>query len=185
MTDFLNPPRNSHMDFDKVYFWTDTVKDWIPIFYHKENIEVLLSSLGGLVQRGLISVYSFVIMPNHLHLVWEIKEMNGKETPVASFNKFTSHLISKKMKSNYPELFFRFQVNEVDRIIRIWQRDPLAVLMDSVKKVEQKIEYIHLNPLQGHWNLCKRPEDYPWSSAEFYEKGIDRFGFLTDYRDRF
>ena len=173
------------MDFDKVYFWTDTVLNWIPIFQNKEHVHILLSSLRELVQRELIAVYSFVIMPNHLHLIWEIKEMNGKETPIASFNKFTSHLISKNLKSNYPELFSRFQVEEADRRIRIWQRDPLAVLMDSVKKVEQKIEYIHLNPLQDHWNLCKRPEEYPWSSAEFYEKGIDRFGFLKDYRERF
>ena len=94
-------------------------------------------------------------------------------------------MISKNLKNNYPKLFSRFQVEEADRRIRIWQRDPLAVLMDSINKVEQKINYIHLNPLQSHWNLCKRPEEYPWSSAEFYENGIDRFGFLTDYRERF
>ena len=139
MTDFFNPPRNSHMDFDKVYFWTDTVLNWIPIFHNKDHVHILISSLRELVQRELIAVYSFVIMPNHLHLVWEIKEMNGKENPIASFNKFTSHLISKNLKNNYPKLFSRFQVEEADRRIRIWQRDPLAVLMDSITRLSKKL----------------------------------------------
>lgn len=68
---------------------------------------------------------------------------------------------------------------------RIWQRYPLAVLMDYKWKVEQKIDYIHNNPLQDHWNLATSPEEYKWSSAKFYEEGIDEFDFLTDYREVF
>lgn len=105
--------------------------------------------------------------------------------PYASFNKFTSHSIAKEMMSNDPRLIANFLVDEPDRKVRIWQRDPLAVLMDTKNKVEQKIDYIHLNPLQSHWNLANRPEDYKWSSAYFYERGVNEFGFLTDYRERF
>lgn len=173
------------MEFDEVYFWTATVKDWKPIFFNTDYKNLLVSSLNELVKRGLLAVYAFVIMPNHIHLIWELKEMNGKESPAASFTKFTSHTIAKDLKQKNSELEAYFQVDEPDRKIRIWQRDPLAVLMDSLNKVEQKLEYIHLNPLQSHWNLSDRPEDYQWSSAEFYEKGVDRFGFLTDYRERF
>ena len=34
----------------------------------------------------------------------------------------------------------------------------------------QKLNYIHFNPSQPHWNLAALPEDYKWSSAAFYEK---------------
>lgn len=173
------------MEFDQVYFWTDTVKDWKPIFKYEDYKRIIVSSLEELVNRGSIVVYAFVIMPNHIHLIWEMKELNGKESPVASFNKFTSHLISTDLKANFFELYTHFQVDEVDRKARIWQRDPLAVLMDRKRKVEQKIQYLHLNPLQSHWNLADRPENYRWSSAGFYETGVDDFGFLTDYRERF
>ncbi len=173
------------MELGEVYFWTDTVKDWKPIFKYEKHKRIILSSLNELVSRGVISVYAFVIMPNHLHLVWEMNELNGKEMPHASFNKFTSHQISKELKLAHPELYSSFLVDESDRNVRIWQRDPLAILMDNKLKVEQKIEYIHLNPLQNHWNLCARPEDYKWSCAEFYATGMDKFGFLTDYRERF
>ena len=50
---------------------------------------------------------------------------------------------------------------------------------------EKKLDYIHLNPLQEKWNLAEYPEDYKWSSAGFYNSGIDDFGILTHYMDRF
>ena len=51
--------------------------------------------------------------------------------------------------------------------------------------MEQKLEYIHLNPLQEQRNLASRPEAYKWSSAKFYESGFDEFAILTDYREKF
>ncbi|MBN7812957.1 transposase [Algoriphagus sp. H41] len=173
------------MAFDRVYFWTDTIKDWRHILVNEEYKKLIISSLAELVNRGTILVYGFVIMPNHLHLAWEMKEMNGKETPQASFNKYTSHIISSSLKTSQPEVAEKFRVDEPDRKIRIWRRDPLAVEMDTLSKMEQKLDYIHCNPLQAHWNLAVRPEDYVWSSAGFYETGRKDYSFLTDYRERF
>jgi hypothetical protein len=49
--------------------------------------------------------------------------------------------------------------------------------------LEQKLEYIHNNPVAEKWAMCKLPEDYRWSSARFYLKGVDEFGFLTHYKE--
>jgi putative transposase len=57
--------------------------------------------------------------------------------------------------------------------------------MDSKSKFEQKLDYIHNNPLHERWNLAKSPEEYKWSSADFYMTGKDEFGLLTHYMDRF
>lgn len=130
-------------------------------------------------------MYGYVIMPNHLHLIWEPIAKNGKEMPHASFNKAVGHEIIKDLKQNHQAVLPYFEVQEKERQYRVWQRDPLAVIMDSKRKVEQKLEYIHSNPLQERWNLADTPEDFQWSSAEFYERGVDRFGFLTHYMERF
>lgn len=177
--------RNSTMEFDEVYFWTDTIKGWMHLLKDDGYKKVIISSLENLVSRELIVVYAFVIMPNHLHLIWEMKQPNGKELPNASFNKFTSHLISKDIKKKSPLVYEQLLDDENDRKVRIWQRDPLAVKVNHIKVVEQKINYIHLNPLQEHWNLASMPEDYYWSSASFYETGQSNFTFITDYRTRF
>ena len=177
--------RNSRMEFDEVYFWTDTIKDWKRLLKPDKYKEIIISSWQELADRKMISVYGFVIMPNHLHVVWEMKEPNGKEMPHASFNKYTSHMIFKDLKASHPDVLPYFKVDDPERSHRIWQRDPLAVLMDSQKKVEQKITYMHNNPLHERWNLADRPENYRWSSARFYETGVDEFGILTHYMDRF
>jgi len=177
--------RNSRMEYDKVYFWTDTIKDWICILSQDKYKEIIVSSLKELVKRQLIIIYGFVIMPNHLHIIWELKEPNGKEMAHASFNKFTSHRILSDLKNSNHELLKKFKVNEPKRAYRMWQRDPLAILMDKLKKVEQKLNYLHCNPLQERWTLVRNPEDYYWSSASFYENGHDEFGVLTHYASRF
>jgi len=85
------------------------------------------------------------------------------------------------LKEKSPRSIAIFKVDTLEREYRIWQRDSLAVLMGSRAKVGQKIGYIHRNPLHERWNLADCPESYPWSSANFYETGGDKFGFLTHY----
>jgi len=107
------------------------------------NQRLIISSWQELVSRGQIVVYGFVIMPNHLHVIWKLKEPNGKESPHASFNKYTSHMILKDLKQNHAAVLPFFKVTDQEREYRIWQHDALAVLIDSKQKVEQKIDYIH------------------------------------------
>ena len=106
--------------------------------------------------------------------------------PQVSFMKYTAHQIQHDLRNHHPAVLEYFKVNEKDRQYRFWQRDPKAVRMFSKEIFEQKLTYIHLNPLQPHWNLTKSPEEYYYSSAEFYETGISkRFTFLTHYHERF
>ncbi len=177
--------RNSKLEMNQVYFWNDTIKDWKHLLKPDKYKEIILATLKELVEKKKVAVYGFVIMPNHLHLLWEMLYKTGKEMPYASFNKATAHYITKDLKEKHPLVLNHFKVDESEREHRIWKRDPLGVLMDSKKKFEQKLDYIHNNPLQVKWNLAERPEDYKWSSASFYETGVDPFGFLTHYMERF
>jgi putative transposase len=173
------------MMFDEVYFWTDTVKDRKRLLKPDKYKNSILNAWKDLHEKGLVLIYGFVIMPNHLHVIWEMKQLNGKEMPHASFNKQTSHFIVKDLKQNHPAVLPHFKVDDREREYRVWQRDPLAILMDSRIKLEQKLRYLHNNPLHERWNLADRPENYFWSSANFYETGIDDFGFLTHYMEKF
>lgn len=176
--------RKSHMRLGEVYFWTDTIKDWNRLLLSDVCKNIIIECWQNLVSRNKIRIYAFVIMPNHIHVVWEMIDMNGKEKPHASFNKYSAHQFLEYLRTTTIPIK-RYQEATTERKHRFWQRDALAVLLRSKETAEQKIDYIHLNPLQSHWNLVIKPEDYRWSSASFYEKGIDEFGILTDYRERF
>lgn len=178
--------RNSKMFFKEVYFWTDTIKDWKPLLKNDTLKKIIIQSWQTLVQRKKIVVYGFVIMPNHLHVMWEMIAKNGKEMPYASFNKFTAHQFLDYIRMEQPSLEVQYKVqNDAELLHRFWQRDALAINLNTPANAEQKLEYIHLNPLQERWSLANKPEDYRWSSAKFYETGIDEFNFLTHYKDRF
>lgn len=177
--------RKSKMVLGEVYFWTNTIKDWNNLLVPDAYKRLITSTLFELTCKKLIKIYGFVIMPNHLHFIWEMLAMNGKEMPNASFNKTIGHLLIKDLKLNDDYKLPLYQVNEPGRQFRVWKRDPLAVLMNSKNKFEQKLDYIHYNPLQEKWNLATIPEDYYWSSARFYETGNDHFGFMSHYMDRF
>lgn len=177
--------RKSHALLNEVYFWTDTFKEWNRLLEDDFYKKIIINCWHTLVKRNKIIIYGFVIMPNHVHVIWEMTEENGKEMPFASFNKFTGHQFLKNLRTTQNTQLSVYTGREEDRAHRFWQRDPLAVPMDSKKKTEQKLEHIHYNPLQEHWKLESKPEDYRWSSARFYETGYDEFDILTDYRERF
>jgi putative transposase len=177
--------RNSKMFLNEVYFWTDTINHWKVLLQSESYKNVIIDCWRELAKRKKIVIYGFVIMPNHLHILWEMMEMNGKEMPYASFNKFSSHRFLEILRIENPTALLGYKKNDQERKHRFWQRDPLAVCMDSKEKFEQKLDYIHFNPLQDHWNLANRPEEYKYSSARFYDSGIDEFNIVTDYRERF
>ena len=37
--------------------------------------------------------------------------------------------------------------------------------------IQQKLDYIHANPVKGKWQLAENFLDYPHSSAGYYERG--------------
>ncbi|HMK04475.1 MAG TPA: hypothetical protein VK489_09795 [Ferruginibacter sp.] len=177
--------RNSYTELNAVYFWTITIKEWIHLLEPEEYKMIIIESLNWLCRKELVRIYGYVIMPNHIHLLWEQLKMNGKEFPKNSFEKFTAHKFVKKMVVECPDKLQKFKVAACDRKYNFWQRDPLAIKAYNRTIAAQKIDYMHFNPLQEHWELCKAPEEYRFSSASFYENNIDEFGILTHYLDEF
>jgi putative transposase len=131
-------------------------------------------------------VYGFVIMrnaaqPNHIHIIWKINEKHKLEDVQRDFLKYTAQMIKFDLTENHPQVLPYFEVNLKDRKYHFWERNPLSVDLYSREVVYQKLSYIHANPLQEKWKLAKIPEEYWFSSARFYELGVDDFGFLTLY----
>ena len=77
-------------------------------------------------------------------------------------------------------MFERFRVNKYDRKYQIWKREPLSVELTEASFFTQKLKYIHNNPVRAE--LIKFAEDYRYSSAAFYDSGIDPFNMLIHYK---
>ncbi len=172
------------MELEKLYFFTSTILNWKQLLEREKYKKLIIQSLSFLSQKEKIKVYGFVIMPNHIHLIWEMIELNGKESPHASFLKFTSHEIQKDLRRNHPKILEDFKVQSEIRNYQFWQRDSLPIELYSPEVIFQKLDYIHNNPFQGKWLLSNSPQEYEFSSAAFYESGKNDFGFLKHIGER-
>jgi REP element-mobilizing transposase RayT len=179
----LTEPGKSHTELGKIYFWTATIHKWYSLLGKNENKQIIVDSLKYLSDKGLITVYAFVIMPTHIHFIWQLNKLNGRESPKASFLKFTAHNFLEQLQKERKDLLYK--VTDGNKEHEIWQRDPLATEIFSLSVARQKLNYIHFNPVSGKWRLSKDDISYYYSSARFYETGIDDFGFLKDLTSAF
>ena len=173
------------MELNVTYFFTVAILDRMQLLKTEKFKQIVLDSLIHLVEKEKLVVYGFVIMPNHIHIIWENKAMNGKELPSESFMKFTGHAFLHELRKTNDPLLDKFKVDRLSRKYQFWQRKGLPVVMFDRKILEQKLDYIHFNPLQAHWNLVADPNDYYFSSCSFYERDDKRFSWLTHYADVF
>ena len=162
-------------------FFTATILEWKHLLKDDVYKDIIINSLLFLKTEKSIVVYGFVIMPNHIHLIWQIQDGYKQETIQMRFLKFTAQQMKfKLMDTNDPRLS-QFMVNAKDRQYQFWERNSLSIDLWSPDVFIQKLDYTHNNPLQDKWQLVQYPEDYKYSSAKFYETGIDEFGLLTHY----
>ncbi len=183
--DYFQHYRKSFIEIGNIYFWTATINSWHKLLEPDILKQVIVDSLNYLYTSGKIDVFGFVIMPNHIHLIRRIKQMNGKETAQSSVLKFTAHSFKKYLKINNPEFLKLFAVKAENKQFEFWQRDSLAFGLTQRDTALQKLKYIHNNPLAERGQLCNDPLLYQYSSAKFYETGVDNFGFLTHIIDVF
>ena len=171
------------MELGEIYFYTATILNWMHLLREEKFKLIILNSLTHLVEKEKIKVYGFVIMPNHIHLIWQNIAINGKEMPYASFMKFTGHQFLDELRNTDKSFLETFKVDRNSRNHQFWQRNALPIRLYNRKILEQILNYIHLNPLQEHWNLVSDPNDYLYSSCSFYEQQDNRFSWLTHYMD--
>ncbi len=165
---------------ENLWFFTATINLWQKLIDNK-NAKILLNSLNYMVINNWIKLYGFVIMPNHIHLILSLQNKD-KISFQRDFLKHTAQLILEKLKTNNDtEILSKLLSTQADRKYQIWERRPKWILIENELILKQKLAYIHANPLQEHWKLCKFVEDYEFSSARFYEKGAQNFDFLNRY----
>ncbi len=154
------------MEAGLVYFFTATNLEWKHLLKNEHHKLIVINSLRFLVNKNKLKIYAFVIMPNHIHLIWSIGSSPIKTQQ--SFMKYTAQSIIEHMRKNGDPLLNEIHVKAADREFQFWERNPLAIQLYTSNVIRQKADYIHNNPVQERWHLAAFPEDYKWSSAAYY-----------------
>lgn len=173
------------MEQNYVQFFTASILKWKSLLLNNEYKAIIIESLEFLTINKRVKVFGFVIMPNHIHLLWQVSHPHKLKNVQRDFLKYCSQQIQKDLRTNNVSLYKEFEVNLKDRKFQIWQRNPLSIDLYSRKVIEQKLDYIHNNPVQGKWMLSNDPLGYEYSSVRFYEEGNHQFTFLSHYMEHF
>lgn len=162
------------------HFTTCTILDWNHLLADDEYKDIIIESFRYFAREGSVAIYAFVIMPNHMHIVWQINEPYELSKIQHRLLKFTAQQMKFKLQESSPRSLHRHQVDKVDRKYQIWKRSSLSKPIFSLPIWWQKVNYIHWNPCRYKTPLAKHPAEYQYSSAYYFVSGIKDWGFLAD-----
>ncbi|HOZ36635.1 MAG TPA: hypothetical protein PLR18_02275 [bacterium] len=142
---------------DQIYFITFTIHNWYHILDRHGRFKLLEDSFVYCQKHKGLKVYAFVFMTNHLHFVGSAPDLIGT---IRDMKTFLSKELQKNILAAEPE------VNELFRAedgYHLWQDGNYPELITSEEFLDQKINYIHDNPVRKEY--VHYPEDWKWSSA--------------------
>ena len=125
--------------------------------------------LSGKQRFGLL-IYAFVIMSNHIHIV--LQSTKGRlSAEVGELKSYTAKEILKIVQSKgesrrewMANLFeYAAKKHKRNEKYQVWTHENHAEIIYSSKFFEQKVNYIHDNPVRA--GIVEYPEQYIYSSA--------------------
>jgi len=110
------------------------------------------------------ALVGYVLMPEHVHLLFSEP---AKGTP-STVLQMLKQRVSRKLR--YEMAQAPLPVAEIaEKFRQFWQTRFYDFNVYSDSKKREKLDYMHRNPVARE--LVRRPQDWPWSSYLFYEKG--------------
>jgi len=123
------------------------------VFRDEGDYQRLCDGLAVVVSRSGWDLLSFVLMPNHFHLL--------VRTPQPNLSRGMQYLTSgyanwcgRRHRRPGPTFQGRFKCDLIENESYFW----------TVSR------YIHLNPVRGKRPLAVHPRDWPWSSYSGYDR---------------
>jgi REP element-mobilizing transposase RayT len=160
-----------------IYFLTLTVIDWVDVFTRPEYKYIVIDSLDYCQKNKGLKIYAWCLMSNHLHMIVGTEEENNLSDILRDFKKFTSKEIIDKIKE-LPESRKEWMLNRFEfagrfnnkiKDYKFWQDGNEAKEIHTNEFLDQKLDYIHNNPVRAE--IVFEPQDYKYSSAIDYSGG--------------
>ena len=88
------------MEYERnpVQFFTAVCYDWFRLLASNEAKEIVIRGLQYQVKAKHVKICAFVIMPNHIHLIWRVQNEHRLEDIQRDFLKYTAKEILKLVR---------------------------------------------------------------------------------------
>ena len=165
-----------------LYFVSFSTVAWVDVFTRIVYKDILIDSIKFCQQHKGLLLYAWCIMTNHVHLILKADEGFDVSGILRDMKKFTSRQLIKAIENNPREsrklwMLSKFkhagEYNSNNRDYQFWQQDNHPIELWTEKVIQQKVDYIHMNPVKA--GFVEKPEHYPYSSARNFS---DNYGLL-------
>lgn len=160
-----------------VYFVSFAVVYWIDVFIRDVYKNELIASMKYCQEHKGLILYAWVIMPSHVHLIFGTEDEKHSDF-LRDFKKYTTKKIIEAIKNNPEEsrrewmLWMMAQAGKSNSNVthyQFWQQSNHPIEIWSKAVVEQKLHYLHHNPVVS--GFVHEPEHWLYSSALDYAGG--------------
>ncbi|MEZ0487820.1 REP-associated tyrosine transposase [Fibrella aquatica] len=161
-------------DNTKLYFVTTTIVNWIDVFTRRHYKDIVVDSLRHCIREKGLEVYAYCLMTNHIHVIVGTHK-NPIDAIMRDMKRHTAKALYEAidqdvMESRRDWLLWFFQragrQNSSNNGYQIWQQGFHPIELSSNEAIDQKVEYIHQNPVKA--GFVDEPEHYLYSSASNY-----------------
>ena len=123
-------------------------------FFQDEDYALYLDLLASAAERAQVQIWSYCLMPNHVHIVLVPSDHDGLWRTFGDLHRrYTGYINARKRTTGH-----------------LWQGRYGSVAMDEAHFVTA-LRYIALNPVRAR--LVARAEDWHWSSTRALLAGKD------------
>ncbi len=153
------------------YFCTLTVVGWADVFTRGRCAKVVLDSLTYCQTHKGLELFAYCLMPSHLHLIGRVQEGRSSDV-LRDLKSFTAkqllNLVEDEPSESRREWLSRLfkegaKGTAQNQRYMFWQKTDRPIEILGSEMFEQKLEYIHNNPVEE--GLVTLPEHYAHSSA--------------------
>lgn len=161
-----------------IYSITFTCARWLHLFSITNSHHIVYNWFDYLKTQGHY-IAGYVIMPNHVHaIIGFVNSGKSINSIIGNGKRFMAYdLVSILKQQNHHNILAQLEqwVNKTDKS-RNKYHEVFEPSFDhkeciSVEFIEQKLNYIHMNPCRWNPSLAANPEDYIHSSARYYIAG--------------
>ena len=160
------------IDKQGAYFLTFQIVGWVDLFTRRSYRDIVIESFKYCQQHKGLNLFAYVIMSNHIHLLAQ-SEQNDLSGFIRDFKNYSSNKFLEIIEGNtesrkeWMKIVFEYHGKfKPKQTNQIWTHENHPEHIYSQKFIEQKINYIHNNPVRA--GLVEKPEDYLYSSARNY-----------------
>jgi Transposase and inactivated derivatives len=174
-----------------IYFSTSTVVGWIDVFTRDIYRNILLDSIRFSQQNKGMQIHGWVLMTNHLHLIFSCTEPHKPAAVLKEIKSYTAMKIIDAIVNHPQESRKHWMLNEFEKYgeqnrsthrFQFWQHRKSPIQLENAAMYVSRLNYVHSNPVKA--GFVAEPQEWLYSSAADYcrsrQQGPLSISFLNE-----